>query len=238
MQCVVPLAGPQLRLPGGGLIANFQVDGAPLLRRAIETRSWWKKGDLNARGLTFVLRAGPELADLRGAVEGWFPGCDIVVLPGVTAGALLTALAGVSAARSIDEPLVIDLADILYDVGADMASLFAEPSVGAAVTYFEDRDPCYSYFEFNRDGDVRRAAEKQVVSSHASAGTYFFRTSGHFIAAAGRSIGEFRQELTVDGALFVCPVVNSIVRSGLRVVPAKALNVRSVSKLLHAITKP
>jgi hypothetical protein len=234
MQCVVPLAGPQLTHPDYGLIAKYPVDGVPLLRRTIETRRWWKDGHLSARDLTFVLRAGPELEELRAAVQDWFAGCTIVLLPRVTRGALLTALAGAAAVRAIDEPLIIDLADILYDVDIDISDIFGSQAVGAAVTCFEDNDICYSYFRFSADGNVEFAAEKDVISSNASAGTYFFRSAAHFVAAAGRSLAETPHEVTVKNALFVCPVVNSVVRAGLTVVPVKANNVRSVSKLLHA----
>ena len=54
------------------------------------------------------------------------------------------------------------------------------------------------------------------------------------IAAAGRSLTDSREEMTVGSALFVCPVLNSIVRQGLKVLALEARNVRSVSKLLHA----
>ena len=70
-------------------------------------------------------------------------------------------------------------------------------------------DACYSYFTFGPDGSVASAAEKKVISSHASAGTYIFRTAGHFIAAAGRALAKSREELTVSEALFVCPVLNT-----------------------------
>jgi len=233
MQCVVPLAGPQLTHPRYGLIAKYPVDGAPLLRRTIETRRWWIDGRLRSADLTFVLREGPELEEIRAAVEGWFPRCRTVVLSHLTQGAALSALAGVAAVSDLDTPLVIDLADILYDTDADIERCFSSDATGAAVTYFEDRDPCYSYFRLGQDGSVAFAAEKNVISSHASAGTYIFRTAGHFIAAVGRSLVESRAELTVGKALFVCPVVNSIVRQGLQVMPLEVRNVQSVSKLLH-----
>jgi hypothetical protein len=233
MQCVVPLAGPQLTHPRYGLVPKFPVDGVPLLRRTIETRRWWIDGRLRAADLIFVLREGLELQEIRAAVESWFPGCRTVILSHLTQGAALSALAGSAAVSDLDAPFIIDLADILYDTDADIERCFASDATGAAVTYFEDRDPCYSYFQFGQDGSVIFAAEKNVISNHASAGTYVFRTAGHFIAAAGRSLVESRGELTVGNALFVCPVVNSIVRQGLQVMPLKVRNVRSVSKLLH-----
>jgi len=234
MQCIVPLAGPQLTHPAYGLIPNYPVDGVPLLRRTIETRRWWRDRRLRADDLTFVLREGPELRDIRAAVTDWFPGCRIVTLSHLTRGALMSALAGTSAVSAVDEPLIIDLADILYDVDADIESCFADRSVGAVATYFEASDACYSYFTFGSDGSVASATEKQVISSHASAGTYIFRSTGHFIASAGRALRDSRCELTVGKTLFVCPVLNTIVRQGLKVIALEARNVRSVSKLLHA----
>ena len=146
----------------------------------------------------------------------------------------MSALAGTAAISAVDEPLIVDLADILYDTDADIESCFANRSVGAVATYFEAQDSCYSYFTFGADGSVASAAEKKVISSHASAGTYAFRTAGHFIASAGRALRDSREELTVGQALFVCPVLNTIVRQGLKVIALEARNVRSVSKLLHA----
>jgi hypothetical protein len=235
MQCVVPLAGPQLTHPRYGLIAKYPVDGVPLLRRTLETRPWWIDRRLRAGDLVFVLREGDELREIREAVTDWFPQCRIVTLSQLTKGALLSALAGAAAITKLDEPLIIDLADILYDCDLDIEQRFAsDPSTGAIATYFDADDACYSYFTFAPDGTVKFAAEKNVISRNASAGTYIFRTAGHFIAAAGRSLTQTRNELAVGNALFVCPVLNSVVRQGLRVLPVPARNIRSVSKLFHA----
>lgn len=235
MQCIVPLAGPQLTHPKHGLIPKYRIEGAPLLRQTIETRPWWIAGRLRAHDLIFVLRESDELPEIREAVSAWFPGCRIVVLSQLTKGGLLSALAGAAAVTELDEPLIIDLADILYDAKIDIEAQFAnDPTVGALVTFFDADDACYSYFTFASDGSVEFAAEKKVISRHASSGTYIFKTTGHFIAAAGRSIVDARDELTFGNALFVCPSVNAIVRSGMRVLPIAGRNIRSISKLLHS----
>jgi hypothetical protein len=157
-----------------------------------------------------------------------------VILPGLTKGALLSALAGAAAIPALDEPLIVDLADILYSAAVDIERSFAaDPSVGALAPYFEANDPCYSYFTFGLDDTIDFAAEKKIISRHASAGTYIFRSAAHFMAAAGRSMVEARDELAVGNVLFVCPALNGILRQGLRVMPFQARNVRAVSKLLH-----
>jgi hypothetical protein len=235
MHCVIPLAGPQLSHPRHGLIPKYPVDGVPLLRRTLESRAGWLAGQLGSRDLIFVLREGAELREIRAAIENWFAGCRIMVLSQPTQGAILSALAGAALVSELDAPLIVDLADIIYEADTDIAASFADdPSLGALVPYFEANDACYSYLTFKSDGFVAFAAEKKVISSHASAGTYIFRSAGHFIAAAGRSLAEFRDELTVGDALFVCPALNSVVRQGMRVSPFEVRNVRSVSKLLHA----
>lgn len=237
MQCIVPLAGPQPTHPRHGLLAFYPVDGEPLLKRTLQTRPWWRSERLGAEDLFFVLREGSEYVTLRDAVVSWFPGCRVVTLSQLTRGALLSALAGAAMITALDEPLVVDLADILYDVDLDVDNRFsADASAGALVPYFEDDDVCYSYFRLGQDGSVAFAAEKKVISSHASAGTYIFRSTPHFIAAAGQSLRQSRDELAVGSALFVCPVLNSVIRNGARVLAVPARNVRSISKLAHQNT--
>ncbi len=58
-------------------------------------------------------------------------------------------------------------------------------------------------------------------------------TAIHFIAATGESLRRSRDELAVGDALFVCPVLNSVIRDGARVLAVPAYNVRSISKMLH-----
>jgi len=235
MPCIVPLAGPQLTHPDFGLIARYPVDGMPLLRRTLETRPWWTSGRVFARDMIFVLREGPELADLQAAVTDWYPGCRIVVLSHLSQGALLSAFAGAAAVTALHDPLIIDLADIVYDCKTDMPDLFAQaPDLGAIVPTFSADDPCYSYLRLGPDSSVIEAAEKRVISSHASAGTYIFRSLGDFLSAAGNCLTVAPDALTVRGAFFVCPVVNGLIRQGKRVMPLPVQNVRPISKLLHS----
>lgn len=234
MPCIVPLAGPQLTHPDFGLIARYPVDGEPLLRRTLETRPWWTAGRVTAHDLIFVLREGPELDDLRAAVAGWYPGCRIVVLSHLSQGALLSALAGAAAVATLQGPLIIDLADIIYSTDMDPERMFAAAAdLGAIVPCFMADDPCYSYVRMDVDGTVMEAAEKRVISNHASAGTYIFRSPGDFLSAAGNCLTVAPGELSAGGALFVCPAVNGLIRLGKRVVAPPVHQVRPISKLLH-----
>jgi hypothetical protein len=194
---------------------------------------------MSAHDMIFVLREGPELAELRAALYGWYPECRIVVLSHLSQGALLSAFAGAAAVTALDDPLIIDLADIIYETNADPERIFTQaPDLGAIVPYFTADDPCYSFLRLGPDGFVMEAAEKRAISNNASAGTYIFRSVGEFLSAAGNSLTTAPEELSVGGALFVCPVVNGLIRQGKRVMSLPVHHVRPISKFLHSVPAP
>lgn len=61
---------------------------------------------------------------------------------------------------------------------------------GGALVSFESQDPRYSYAQVDADNRVLRTAEKEVISSHALCGAYFFSTSRDFLSAAHRLLNE------------------------------------------------
>ena len=54
MKVIVPLAGPDFVKPDGSVKAEISVEGLPLLRRALESRSWWTHGLVSDADLVFV----------------------------------------------------------------------------------------------------------------------------------------------------------------------------------------
>lgn len=230
---IVPLAGPDFVHPTLGIKPLLPVDGEPLLRRVITSRPWWRSGDLRASGLIFVLRDVPETTEVIERIDDWFPGAQKVIVSSLTAGALMSALAGVSLVKDFTVPLCIDLVDILYDTQELTIDFFQkDESIGGMVPYFTSEEPCYSYFEIDGSGAVAKAVEKQVISSHASAGTYWFRDAATYLNAVAFSL-RHTAELSVRDVLFVCPAMNYLVSVGKKVIPVKVSGVRSISKIFH-----
>jgi hypothetical protein len=182
--------------------------------------------------LIFVLRDVPETERVIERIDDWFPGAQKVVISSLTCGALMSVLAGVSLVKDFTAPLCVDLVDILYDSQELMVDWFADNSVSGVVPYFASGESCYSYFEINDEGFVTRAREKQVISDHASAGTYFFRDTATYLNAVAFSLSNL-EELAVNGVLFVCPAMNYIINAGQKVVPVSVESVQSVSKIFH-----
>ncbi|MEM9274419.1 MAG: hypothetical protein AAGA80_15855 [Cyanobacteria bacterium P01_F01_bin.143] len=237
MISIVPLAGPDFVHPTLGIKPLMPFDGEPLLRKVVTSRPWWRSGDLQPEGLIFVLRDLPETTQMLNHLDDWFPGAQKVVLSSLTSGALMSALAGVSLVKDFDLPLCVDLVDILYETPELIVDQFrTNQNLGGVVPYFSSQEPCYSYFELNREGMVTKAVEKQVISSYASAGTYFFRDAATYLNAVAFSLRHIK-ELSVQRCLFVCPAMNYLVSAAQQVKPIQVSNVRSISKIFHTRVK-
>ncbi len=210
MKCVVPLAGPDLWTETFGFRPLVPVEGRPLLQVALDQRAW--RGRLESRDYIFVVREVEGLEQLEQALRALWPECRIVRLSHLTGGALYSALAAMSLVAP-DEPVIVDLADILFTEGPeDPEHLFKAQDWGAIVPVFQSTEPCYSYLEIE-DGRVLRAREKQVISDHASAGVYMFASPQLYLTAAVHSLQQ-RDELSYRNLLFICPMVNGVIAAG------------------------
>jgi hypothetical protein len=106
------------------------------------------------------------------------------------------ALAGVALAGHAAGPLCVDLVDIEYRTTFDPVRCFAERGdVGAAALVFASTNPLYSYLRTDADGNVVEAAEKRVISPHASAGTYFFDSAATYLEALAHNL-RHREDVT------------------------------------------
>ena len=61
---------------------------------------------------------------------------------------------------------------------------------GGMLVSFESTEPRYSYAEVDDNMIVKRTAEKEVISTHALCGAYFFSSAKGFLKAAHRLMNE------------------------------------------------
>jgi hypothetical protein len=229
MKCIVPLAGPDLVHPDYGFRPMYPVDGRTLLEVAIEGRPW--RAGLTGSDFTFVVREVKELGRLTCWLEATWPGCTIVRLPVLTGGAMFSALSGVALQRAEGEVLCIDLADILFQGDLSDPELLFVDRVGMIVPCFRSDDPCYSYLR-TEDGQVVEAAEKRVISEHASAGVYFFKDRETYLGAASHAIRN-ADTLAVGGVHFICPMANGVIARGQSVLIPSVEDAEPIGKRFH-----
>ena len=225
MRVIVPLAGPDFIRADGSLKALHDLDGAPLLRHVLGSRAW--AGAVTS--YSFVLIDRPETrAFATGPLAAWFPGASVTYLSGYTRGAALSALAALPAGTDFTEPLIVDLADILYDSVLDPAAMLAgDRDLGGIALTFPSDNPAYSYLRVDAAGRFLEAAEKRVISPHASAGTYVFRDAPTYLRALAHGL-EHAATQTFRDLFFVCPLFNGVRDQGKSVALAPVNGVRDI----------
>lgn len=107
------------------------------------------------------------------------PKANIFSVLKTTRGAVETCLIAEPAIADEEAVLIMDC-DLEFSSRSlmeNIQSILSKPVDevdGGLLVSFESDQPKYSYAETDKDGTVKRTAEKEVISSHALCGAYFF----------------------------------------------------------------
>jgi hypothetical protein len=215
MHVIVPLAGPDFVRTDGTIKALTSFRGQPLLKHSLDSRPWASK----ATRYSFVLydcEATRRFA--HDYLKVWYQGSSFVYISTFTRGAALSALAGLSLLDSFCQPLVIDLADIIYTSVVDIEGILQKSqNVGGIALVFDSANPQYSYLASDSNGQFFEAAEKKLISRHASTGTYIFRDCPTFLRSIAHAI-ENEASQTHNNLFYVCPLFNGVLAQGKQVI--------------------
>ena len=211
MRVVVPLAGPDFILKDGSLKAEIELNSEPLLRRVLNSRPWAR----HVKEYSFILADEPETRKFaNNSLTDWYPKSVVTFISDYTCGAALSALAGMATSKSVAEPVIVDLADILYSSTLEPTTLLQKhASCGGIALIFKADNPAYSYLSVDPSGLFEEAVEKQVISDNASAGTYIFRDMATYLRALAYCL-ENREHQTFNDLFFVCPLLNGVKDQG------------------------
>ena len=182
MNLILPMAGGGTRFLKGGFECPkplLPLQGKPFFQWAAES----VLQTLTPARLRFVvLRAHVERFAIDQRIRAVYPEAEIVVLEQVTAGAVLTCLAG---CEGLDEDEAVLFNDCDHYFCCDGLSSIPAQADGALLT-FSSRDPRFSFVELDADGTVLRTAEKDPISDRAICGAYYFGSVRVFREAAAR----------------------------------------------------
>ncbi|SDF43762.1 hypothetical protein [Sporomusa acidovorans] len=231
ISCIVPLAGPDFNTEKHGIKPLVPIDGEPLIKKVLKSRTWYNSL-LGEEAITFVLRDTEGTEKVISYLQEEFSGCHFVKLSGLSKGALLSALAGAALLNNYDQPVVVDLVDIIFQSELNPVEIFANnPFIGGIIPYFKSNNPQYSYLEMSGQW-VKQTAEKKVISNAVSAGVYFFRDLPLFLEAAADSI-RFDKLYSYNNTMFLCPAMNGIIRRNKLVKAVPVQDVVELSLLFH-----
>lgn len=218
---VVSRNRPNILVPMAGLGSRFaeqgyelpkpliDVNGAPMIQRVVESLG------LDGRYIFVVQRSHYDSYNLKQELERIAPGCEVVVIDGLTDGAARTTLLATEFIDN-DSPLIIVNSDQIVDWCADdFVQLTMDPTASGAIALFKATDPKWSYAQI-KDDYVARVAEKVVISDNASVGIYGWKHGHDYVMFANQMIAK---GIKTNNEFYICPVYNEALELGHRIHP-------------------
>jgi len=143
------------------------------------------------------------------------PGCEIVVVDGVTKGAACTVLLAREYINNSD-PLMIVNSDQFVEINIDayLDEMDRSQADGQIMTFWSDH-PKWSYCKMKDDSTVAEVVEKKVVSNEATVGIYNYRLGSDFVRAADMMI---KMGLMVNNEFYVAPAYNQLIANGHKII--------------------
>lgn len=212
LEIIVPMAGAGSRFAVAGYKQPkplIPVHGVPMLRLVIENL---RPG--RPHRFTFICQRAHEATyGLEAMLSAWAPGCNVVLLDGLTEGAACTVLM----ARGVIDPeaeLMIANSDqyVAIDID-DYLDVQRREGLDGLIMTMKANDPKWSFVSTS-GGLVTSVVEKQVISDDATVGIYNFRRSNDFLESADRMIAE---GLRINNEFYVAPVYNQLIARGARI---------------------
>jgi len=182
-------------------------NGVSLVECVLENLKKW------CDDFVFVISEMDKKRHLDSVLSLLCPGCEIVVAKGETNGALCSVLLA-SEHFGNDELLVANGDQIVDFNGKIWLNNMRENDFDAGTVIFDSIHPRWSSVRLDDNGFVIEASEKKPISSHATAGLYWFANSLEFFQRASALIVNGDD---VEGSFFVCPVLNEYILDGYNV---------------------
>jgi NDP-sugar pyrophosphorylase family protein len=179
---------------------------------------------IEANKIFLVLKEHDEQFQICHFLKSRWPECNIVQLDTLTEGAACTVLA----ARNLidnDTPLAILNSDNI--IKFEKSVIDELQFLDGIIMTFEDTAPHWSYAR-TENGLVQEVAEKRQISTHATAGLYFWKNGKSFCSAADVMINKNKR---VNGEFYVAPVYNENIEVGQKIA------IRSVNEM-HGVGTP
>ena len=195
LHIIMPMAGEGNRFKKEGWTTPkplIELNGQPLFKHAISSVS---VEDIPMKYSFIVRQEHIDKNKIDEGIKAFIPSANIFSVEKTTRGAVETCLMAESVISDDDGVIVMDCdlefrsKDFLTFV-RDILLTSAELTNGGALVSFESTEPRYSYAEVGEDGYVTKTAEKEVISTHALCGAYFFSTGRRFKQVAHQLLNE------------------------------------------------
>jgi len=193
----------------------IDVNGRPMFQWAVESL---QLENIPHRLFFIVLEEVEHKYGLSKAIKALYPTARIVTIKNVTRGQAETVLAVRKFINNLNK-LIIFNCDTISE--SNLRQKVEEDDPDGIIATFNSSSPSYSYAKLNEAGYVTDVAEKEVISSHASTGLYYFKRGRDYVAAAEKMIEDGK---CVNNEFYIMPVYEYLIRAGKRIQIETATN--------------
>lgn len=170
----------------------IELKGQPLFKHAINSVV---DPDFPVKYSFIVRQEHIDKYGIDKGIRSFLPDANIFSVEKTTRGAVETCLIAESAIQDAEAIIVMDC-DLEFSskefirIIKESLNTPIEKAEGGTLVSFTSNNPRYSYAELGPDGNVVRTAEKEVISSHALCGAYFFSSGKRFKEIAHQLLNE------------------------------------------------
>lgn len=209
-----------LIMPMGGAGSRFFKNGfvipKPLIKINEKPFFYWATMSISKyvqlSDITFVvLQEHIDNFNIDNEIKQYFPNANIVVIPHVLNGAVLTCIEGIKEIDD-DNPIVFNDCDHLFYCSQfnDFCNNGSFDGIDGALLTFISNDAKFSFLELDDNSNVIRTVEKKVISDKAICGAYYFRNKNIFLSNAKQYLNECNYT-----EYFVSGVYNTMIKNKL-----------------------
>ena len=214
MKIVIPMAGRGSRFVGVKEPKPLiEILGKPMLQWSIESVQY-SFPDLKPQDYIFIsLEEHERQYQISKRVENIIgPGFQIHFLTDVTDGPVCTVMTVEHLLHTEEDFFTIDCDQYIRcsQLAKQITNAKKQGWAGLIPT-FEAESDAYSYIRLDKQGNAIETAEKQVISSHAAAGIYYFSSTNIFMNAAREMV---RNNLRTKNEFYMSPLYNIVIKQG------------------------
>jgi len=213
LNLVMPMGGGGTRFGNMGYVVPkpmIEICGSPFFHLAAQSIA--KYVDLDS--ITFVvLKDHVERFHISDRIKVYYPTANIIVIPHVLSGAVLTCCEGIKSIDN-DKPILFNDCDHFFKCKSfyEYCSLGNFNEIDGALLTFSSDSPNYSYVKFDVERHVIGTMEKVVVSDEAICGAYYFRNKDLF----NQAVATYLEKCTYD-EYFMSGVYNIMIEMGMHI---------------------
>ena len=206
LNIVIPMAGEGSRFSKAGFTFPkplVEIHQKPMIQLVVENLG------LKGSFIFIVKKEHLEKYNLKSFLNIVAPKCKIITIDKLTEGAACTVLLAKKYINN-SKPLVISNSDqfIEWNPSKTMYN-FSTKEVDGGILTFNATHPKWSYAKIDKNNNVVKVAEKQVISNNATVGIYYWKEGKDFVKYADQMISK---NIRVNNEFYVCPVFNEAIK--------------------------